>query len=261
MNFNESIAYVSHLWTISLEEQFYLILPFIIPFLIKLKKKHLLYIGIGIWGLLLIIRLCAVLLNMPNTFIWTLPISGDAFLFGILAALGAFDIIFEKIPPSIKMLIGISLLVYSTFFLNVNQLGMGQLPLYTIIAVGFLFIMEGANSNNIVFSKIFGKKPIKYLGKISYGLYVFHVIVISYVPKWCDSWLKSINTVIPGSAYLIFALCFLITLAVVILISIASYKLYEKHFIRLKNKFIVVQSRPEKFKVPKAPVTKIKEVL
>lgn len=244
LSYNLSINYATHLWTISMEEQFYIILPFIIPFLLKLKKRTLLYVGLGIWGMFIAARLTAVLLQMPHPFIWVLPIQGDAFLFGILAALGTFDGLFKKINSSLKMLIGISLLILSTFIPNVVTIGYGQLFLYSVIAFGFLFIMASVNSNNIVLSKIFGNRPIRYLGKISYGLYVYHIIVTTYVSDWSYNLFSKYFNITNNN--LIWFLCFIVTLAAVILVSIISYELYEKHFIKLKKRFTIIFSRPEK---------------
>ena len=71
-------------------------------------------------------------------------------------------------------------------------------------------------------------RRVAYLGKISYGLYVVHVLALRLVHRASSSWV----------------VVFLGGLALTILLGTASYELYEKHFLRLKRRFTRVVSRP-----------------
>jgi peptidoglycan/LPS O-acetylase OafA/YrhL len=74
---------------------------------------------------------------------------------------------------------------------------------------------------------------ITWLGKYSYGIYVFHWIVLQlFVFKYENLLLsEGFN---PTSAY--FAIR-LIAIAAILVISYLSYHLYEKHFLSLKKYF------------------------
>lgn len=73
-------------------------------------------------------------------------------------------------------------------------------------------------------------RVLNYLGSISYGLYVYHILFIHVVFQYClkqniklDNW----GTV---------SLYILVTLGGTILVSILSYHFYEKPFLKLRNK-------------------------
>ena len=74
-------------------------------------------------------------------------------------------------------------------------------------------------------------KILNYLGKISYGLYMFHSIVIVVVIKICQHFNWSSN-------FIIYSLTFIL----LILVSSISYTFFEQYFINKKIKFTTVLS-------------------
>lgn len=72
-----------------------------------------------------------------------------------------------------------------------------------------------------------------YLGRISYGLYVFHGLALVLVVHACKS-------LPPSEKWALFPL---LALAVTILLAAASYQWLELPFLRLKKRFQHVQSR------------------
>lgn len=72
-----------------------------------------------------------------------------------------------------------------------------------------------------------------YLGKISYGLYVWHLLVILVVERWPG--------VTPGHWTTM-----LLTLPITIVLASLSYRFLEAPFLRLKSKFAHVASRDER---------------
>jgi peptidoglycan/LPS O-acetylase OafA/YrhL len=84
-------------------------------------------------------------------------------------------------------------------------------------------------------------KPLRYLGKISYGLYVFHDIGIQ-LAKAIVTWLVSHNVSVVSSWQwiAISTSAFVITLA----LAAASYRFLESPFLRLKRRFETVRTRP-----------------
>lgn len=141
--FNGAIPFISHLWTISLEEQYYFFLPFIIPILYRYKPK----IALGIGGIVLIAfflgRILSVILGMKHPFIWVLPIQADAFIFGTIYGLGIFDYQLCKINWKIKVVLGLLLLTSTALLPNIYVVGVSQIVVYPILAIGFLLIVDG----------------------------------------------------------------------------------------------------------------------
>ena len=81
--------YLMHLWTIGLEEQFYLILPFVLKATLGRKKllKVILLVTLAVF---IILRGFAVAYGPPHPFLWTSVFSADALVLGML--LGLYDV-------------------------------------------------------------------------------------------------------------------------------------------------------------------------
>lgn len=77
-------------------------------------------------------------------------------------------------------------------------------------------------------------RPLLYLGKISYGLYVFHTTVLALTMRWLPR--------LPYEAVWAAAV-YVIVLPVTISIAALSYKYFELPFLRLKAKFEFVKTR------------------
>jgi len=77
-------------------------------------------------------------------------------------------------------------------------------------------------------------RPLEYLGKISYGLYVYHQMCIWIV----DKYMRVQNGILHVCLREVAAL------SLTIAISAISYTLLEKPFLKLKEKFAHVNSRP-----------------
>ncbi|MGZ5429556.1 MAG: acyltransferase family protein, partial [Thermoanaerobaculia bacterium] len=71
-------------------------------------------------------------------------------------------------------------------------------------------------------------RAVAYLGKISYGLYVFHVLALRLVHHVSPEW----------------PVVFVLGLALTAGMGVLSYELYEKRFLRLKRRFTRVTNRP-----------------
>ncbi len=83
-------------------------------------------------------------------------------------------------------------------------------------------------------AKLFGKRnPLLYLGKISYGIYMYGNILVPIVIK------KVMLAYSIYNMYFYFALVFALSL----IIPIISYELLEKPFLKLKQRFALVKTR------------------
>jgi peptidoglycan/LPS O-acetylase OafA/YrhL len=77
-----------------------------------------------------------------------------------------------------------------------------------------------------------------FLGKISYGIYVFHPIVIFFL----SIFLKNIHV----NVYLKYIIVYISVFSSTILIAYLSFTFYEKPFLQLKNKFSSILSTNSK---------------
>ena len=223
------IVFTRHLWTISLEEQFYLFLPLALTGMLA-SRKRLVAGVLALWLVFLGVRIAMVAWDAPHPMIWTSVFSADSLLLGTL--LGAL-----RPGPSRSVVLRIALLVgglvalFSGVFLPpVYVAGWHQVLHYTVIAGGAAGLTLAAlNEPALAF---LAARPLRYLGKISYGLYVFHLIGIEAARR---------ATAVMGSDWWLQAA---VASAVTLLLAVASYELFERHFLKLKHRFETVRSRP-----------------
>jgi peptidoglycan/LPS O-acetylase OafA/YrhL len=106
---------------------------------------------------------------------------------------------------------------------------LGTLIGYPVVALACTAILVG------VIDLPFRSRVLEYLGKISYGLYVYHLIGLLMVDKLVSG---------GGAGPIHACLCAILAFALTVAISAASYAIVEKPFLNLKRRFTYVDSRP-----------------
>lgn len=219
------LPFISHLWTISYEEQFYLLIPFLFLLVIKNNKNKVIKFAFLIFIVLSLIRLTLIYYKVPHPAIWVLPITHfESILFGLFFA-------FLYHFNSIKVNKYITLLIICITFYIVSILPNTSVINYKLM---ILYPTVGLFSISVLYlflnfkNKFFENKILVYLGKRSYGLYVFHTLAntISYVIT--DNLLYSV----------------LISFPLTIILAVLSYRFIETPFLKLKSKFEIINSRP-----------------
>jgi len=88
-------------------------------------------------------------------------------------------------------------------------------------------------------------QPLVYLGKISYGLYVFHMLAIKCAWKTLgitgSANFSSVSSALATTAR--FSLTLVAALIITILLASVSYRFLEQPFLRMKERFTLVRSR------------------
>lgn len=231
-SFNEWDTVTAHFWSLSVEEQFYLFWPWVILFT---PKRHLLKVMLLTTLVGPIFRLICLMMG------WSDSSLGYCFTFACLDSLGIgsilafythYDYQHEKeILCTLAYWVGIPLFVA----LNVTSLplmnnSVMSVMLYTVSSIVFFWLVDRAAKG---FSGIVGKflelKLLTYLGKISYGIYMFHLLVPMAVYKV----FLRLGLPFPSSIWLQFALYTGLTLAMAVI----SWNLIEKPINHLKKRF------------------------
>lgn len=233
-----------HLWTLSVEEQFYLVWPFAVYFLStdNLKKLILILIlGVPVFRMLLESYLTSTNPGdqefIGNAVFWFSFSHFDAFAVG-----GAVNLIGDKFLGIGKRQWLVLLFLMCTLGGILNGLSLIQLGAFEVSALGYplhgtynlqhvwsytlLNSLFAVTIWNIIDLKnsIFESKPLVFIGKISYGIYIFHFVVLIVLEK---------TNVLKLPELLSFPIYFgLCTLAGYI-----SYFWFEKRFLALKTKF------------------------
>jgi len=224
------IPYASQLWSIGVEEYFYLIWA---P-LIKVSKdvlRHLYLVIILYLGLKFGLKIVDFI--FPN-FPYLLQIRNVVSLFSIdcMAIGGIFAYAYFK-KNSLFELCSSKKLLFSVYTILFVCLILGfKIPYFNFEFYSILFGIIILNlATNKLFEKSLENRTLNYFGKISYGIYMFHPLCIVFV-------LKILNLYQVNNFYTQFGLSLLLT----ILVSSCSYHLIEKWFLNKKNNFKTVES-------------------
>jgi peptidoglycan/LPS O-acetylase OafA/YrhL len=228
--------FLNHFWSLALEEQFYLISPLII-LLIKPIQKIISFLLILLL-ILLVSRLLTWLLQFDNISY------ADLYTFTRIDGLcvGSILAVFKyqgntEMGKRNKFLILILFILIFIALPFIKVFYNSRIPylaccLFPAVALFWgLIVWTSINPENFLF-KIFNSRVLIYLGKISYGVYIFH---------WPITWLfNSGLLVFPGLYNSMTANLFksVISTSVAIILAIISYYTYERFFLGLKKYFI-----------------------
>lgn len=222
------INYLGHYWSLGVEEQFYLFWPWICN-----NVNRLLFFCLFLLGSLLVVKIYFHVFH-PNSII-ELFLNVTRFHCMLIGAIGAIlyyrkhQIVNKIFVNKILQLIGWVIL----FLVAINQFHIASVIDNEIISVVSVVIIIGQIEieNRIVNLDSF---LFDYLGKISYGIYVVHPLLILLLSKIIG------KMVMPF--FLKYLLVFGLILLLTVLVSHLSYTYFEKYFLNLKKKFVVINS-------------------
>ena len=225
----ESIAFP--LWTVSIEEQFYLIWPLLVK---RLERRGLIAAGVVIFFLATVCRIGFVLAGVSGGYIYYGSTARcDSIALGILIALFA-DRLPELTRTARFLLVSGGLVgwIAASAWLTdqPGAISMREVPGRLIIALAAGSMLYGCLYSR---SEFLTGAWVVQLGKVSYGLYLLHLTGLLLA--------KSVLHPISGTALLATkAVGFVLTL----LLAFASYRWVESPFLRMKDRFARVLSRP-----------------
>jgi peptidoglycan/LPS O-acetylase OafA/YrhL len=107
---------------------------------------------------------------------------------------------------------------------------------YTLLAVFFGAVLVRAivAQPTGLWGRVCNAQVLRFFGKYSYGLYVFHGLLLPWVEtKWLMAWL---TRHLP-SFYLAWVVHLLLLTLASLAAALVSWHLYEKHFLKLKRFF------------------------
>jgi peptidoglycan/LPS O-acetylase OafA/YrhL len=226
-----------HFWSLAIEEQFYFIWPFLI--LLIPTRKALVRTCFALSAAGLVLRCLLVHWSLGAGSEWAyaeLPTHMDGLLAGALAASWYRELPLQTILARARWILPLSaaalagIIVYSGHP-NFISYGMATIG-FPVIAIFFVSILLFALQPGTLANRLGGTPILRFFGKYGYGMYIFH-----YIFSPATSGLQPIlqarlhSVVLGGFAYI--TLVFLGTIA----ISVLSFNLYERHWLRLKSKF------------------------
>ena len=224
---------IVHYWSIGVEEQFYLFWPWIVKFTHG-KNARLLTMAIGLCTLWLLCKWGIYLgWGTTSTYRFFAVTRFDCMMIGAIGAILYFTKAnwFNQLMSN--QLLGLACLLLLFFSQPWACIVPAPLRPQIIALLSLVCIM------NQLYSPIINleNRLCDFVGKISYGIYIIHPILIFLLSGLYRNW----RVYIPYGLATVSIYLF-ITLST-ILIAWLSYRFYESPFLRLKNRFAIVHSQ------------------
>ncbi|AWI26247.1 hypothetical protein HYN49_10235 [Flavobacterium pallidum] len=228
-----SIPYASHTWSIGTEEQFYLVWPLLLRFFKKYRMAMML-------GIILCYNIILALLKSP----WSDDLPGSlvlrlfwpGFSIDCMAIGGILALLYFRKSRMLSLLMD-NRVFYVVLMATIFLLAMGYHFPYLhdkIYAVLFGIIVLNLAANDTL-SISLENNILNYLGRISYGLYMYHPIAIVLAFAICRNTGHFSN-------WFIYPLAMVLTSAMAAL----SYQYFESWFLKRKQQFTEIISGKEK---------------
>jgi peptidoglycan/LPS O-acetylase OafA/YrhL len=240
----KSVYWFTHFWSLAVEEQFYLVWPFVIAWVAGTRRVAWLCAGIATAAL--VIRCIMVARGAVPDMVYMYTVSRmDALACGALVACalraGGAEAFLRAYSARIAtaalfMLVGDALITH--FYDQPNRVLMTIG--YTILAVAMALLVavaaqQPAPGKAPALNRWLSMPALRSVGKYSYAMYVFH---LPFSLLLQDRMLEPLKPVGPLYPLLYSVLIALISYAAAVL----SYHALEKHFLGLKRHFPAIQA-------------------
>lgn len=223
LSIDQYIYNLSHYWSLGVEEQFYLLWPWLLKY-----TKSFIRAMLSVLLIYFIIKFATILSCEENNPFFKLVFL-STFQSMAIGGIGAYlwytkqNITKWIINPYVELATyGITILIYS--YANVVPAIIRTEILSLLVIVIILQQISGK-----AFLK-FSNKILNYIGIISFGIYIYHPLIMNELIKF-------------GFMKTNFFVYVMSVISLTILVSILSYKYLEKPFLRFKNKFTDLKSK------------------
>jgi peptidoglycan/LPS O-acetylase OafA/YrhL len=171
------LGILGHTWSLSIEEQFYLVWPAALGLLLRWQRRSTAYgIVLALAALSFILAATTSASNFEARYDATLPRVGEI-LIGVLLALGlrSDTALAERLRPLVSFML--AALAFAT--ISIAGLVLPRSPvmfqgplLVTCLAAAVLIGHCAVHSSPL--TRVLSSAPIAYVGRVSYGLYLYH---------------------------------------------------------------------------------------
>ena len=227
------VPHIGQLWSIGVEEQFYLFWPLIVKFSNKIIKTITILI-------VLYLSLKVFILVLPSDYLGNERYRIVKLFFGmtkfecmLIGSLGGSVLYFKnKFFMELllnKVLLNGAVLMFPFLGFLSSFPSSIQDAIHIPLSILFLIIIINVAFNQHAFF-ILKNSILNYLGRISYGFYMYHFFVVFTIVKLFSTML--VKSPVIGNV-LIYSLSFVLS----ILISSISYRYFEVFFIKMKSGF------------------------
>ncbi len=242
---------LAHFWSLAVEEHFYLLWPFLLTRIKTLDQAKRLCIGIFIFSALFRIVAWYLLPAPPDSmgipshrvfhgaYGFTLSRAGELAAGAYLAMCYRDPVLWPKLKAMAPYIFVVGLAGFLLAAAHAHTLTiecaagfMAGLPCITV-CLAALVVMT---LDNGLVNRIFRFGPLRWLGGISYGFYVFHVL---FTPVF--AWI--VTKIVPNaSPNVSFGMNFIVAGSLSVLLAWLSFRFFESRFLRLRSRYRTPQN-------------------
>ncbi len=223
---------LGHLWSLAVEEQFYLIWPFVVWWI--QDRRRLLTIAAAVIAISPLIRLLLLRMHLNPIIVGYLLLTrADSLLMG-----GAVALLSRG--PSGKRLPAIPVFFVSLIFLfciliasggAVEGIWMSSIG-YTLIAICASCLVYAAQFSSTKLSHVAACRFLRFFGRYSYGLYIFHGLIFLFARREAGRMQSTVHHAAWAQM-----ICVSIGFGVSLVLSMLSYHFFEAPVMTLKRFF------------------------
>lgn len=235
-------VFLNHFWSLAVEEQFYLVWPFVVWLV---RPARLPAVCAALFGLSLLLRLGWYAADQPwiAAYVCTLTrldsLCAGAFLAVVIRLPGGYSALAPRALPCLGLCLVVVASIHAFVplfdFFSPEAHALGH-SLFALTFAALVLVAVSATPGSVA-HRLLTLKPLTQMGVYSYGFYVIHFPVYRLVVNWNGVlWVAS-----EYQPFWICGLTFVITMA----LTLASWHLLEKRCLALKRHFPTAPTETE----------------